>query len=118
MYKHFEYELGNTRFDVEAYYRRPALEQHGPAQERKNAVKLSRIERLVSFRDSDIVLDFGCGIGQATRIFADAGHEVVGVDLSTPAILHARENVPHGTFETISQEGTLPFPDQNFSSPG
>ena len=62
------------------------------------------------------ILDFGCGIGQATRIFADAGHEVVGVDISTPAILHARENVPHGTFETISQEGTLPFPDQNFDA--
>lgn len=62
------------------------------------------------------VLDFGCGIGQASRIFAEAGHEVVGVDISTPAVLHARENAPNATFETVAHEGALPFPDQVFDA--
>jgi SAM-dependent methyltransferase len=36
------------------------------------------------------VLDSGCGTGEHSLLFADRGHEVVGVDLSEPAIERAR----------------------------
>ncbi|MEU6355441.1 class I SAM-dependent methyltransferase [Streptomyces sp. NPDC047072] len=45
------------------------------------------------------VLDLGCGTGLPTALqLAEAGCEVVGVDLSDRMVTVARENVPTGTF--------------------
>lgn len=45
------------------------------------------------------VLDLGCGTGLPTSLrLAQAGFEVVGVDLSDRMVTVARENVPTGTF--------------------
>ncbi|WP_055481447.1 class I SAM-dependent methyltransferase [Sphaerimonospora sp. CA-214678] len=45
------------------------------------------------------VLDVGCGTGSPTaRQFADAGCEVVGIDISPVMLDLARQNVPVGTF--------------------
>lgn len=45
------------------------------------------------------VLDVGCGTGLPTaRQLADAGHEVVGIDISPGMLELARRNVPHATF--------------------
>ncbi|WP_053700107.1 class I SAM-dependent DNA methyltransferase [Streptomyces sp. NRRL F-5755] len=48
------------------------------------------------------VLDLGCGTGLPTaRQLADAGHAVVGVDLSPSMVALARENVPAGEFHRL-----------------
>ncbi|WP_244258210.1 class I SAM-dependent methyltransferase [Streptomyces sp. Tu 2975] len=48
------------------------------------------------------VLDLGCGTGVPTaQRLADAGLEVVGVDLSKEMVGLARANVPHGTFHRL-----------------
>ncbi|NUS44566.1 MAG: class I SAM-dependent methyltransferase [Mycobacteriaceae bacterium] len=41
---------------------------------------------------SGSVLDVGCGAGEHTILLADAGHDVVGVDLSPSAIAYAQAN--------------------------
>jgi len=110
MYKHFEYELGNAPLDIEAYYRRPALEQHGPAQERKSALKLRRIERLVLFRDSDTVLDCGCGSGALLGLLAGRISKGVGVDVSEAAIARA-PRLKNLTFMQIGRDGSTDFAD-------
>ncbi|MGN9791485.1 class I SAM-dependent methyltransferase [Streptomyces sp. OZ13] len=48
------------------------------------------------------VLDVGCGTGVPTaRRLADAGFEVVGVDLSKEMVRLARANVPEGEFHRL-----------------
>ncbi|GGW87400.1 methyltransferase [Streptomyces malachitofuscus] len=41
-------------------------------------------------RDTDSVLDIGCGNGRLTRLAARTAHRAVGVDLSTPMLERAR----------------------------
>jgi 2-polyprenyl-6-hydroxyphenyl methylase/3-demethylubiquinone-9 3-methyltransferase len=60
------------------------------------------------------ILDFGCGRGAATRLLTQAGHHVVGVDISEPVIELARASVPTATFAVIDSEKHLPFPDASF----
>src|SRR5262245_50604045 len=60
------------------------------------------------------LLDFGCGRGGASKRFAEAGHQVVGVDISAPAIALARAKVPTATFEVIDAENRVPLPDGAF----
>lgn len=39
------------------------------------------------------VLDAGCGVGVTTRVLAERGHEVVGIDASASAVARAREDL-------------------------
>lgn len=60
------------------------------------------------------ILDYGCGRGDAVRAFAEAGHEVVGVDIAEGAVEFARQNVPGADFHVVTPEARLPFPDGSF----
>jgi SAM-dependent methyltransferase len=44
------------------------------------------------------VVDLGCGSGITSRLFRDAGYEVLGIDLSAPLIEIARQRVPDAEF--------------------
>jgi SAM-dependent methyltransferase len=45
------------------------------------------------------IVDLGCGAGlPSTKLFADAGYEVKGVDISAEQIRRARRNVPSADF--------------------
>jgi SAM-dependent methyltransferase len=57
-----------------------------------------------------LVVELGCGGGTSSRILADAGHEVLGVDLSPEMIRIARRRVPEATFRVGSAFAT-PIPD-------
>ncbi|MET7638248.1 class I SAM-dependent methyltransferase [Streptomyces sp. NPDC005438] len=55
-----------------------------------------------SLPTGSLVLDLGCGTGQPTaRQLVDAGHRVVGVDLSSEMIRLARANVPEAQFHQV-----------------
>lgn len=47
------------------------------------------------------ILDLGCGTGLLTRILAEKGHRVVGIDNSAEMIGKARALYPHISFETF-----------------
>jgi len=48
------------------------------------------------------ILDIGCGTGRPVcEAFANAGHEVLGIDLSAVMIETAAKNVPNATFEKV-----------------
>jgi SAM-dependent methyltransferase len=54
------------------------------------------------------ILELGCGGGRDTRVLVDAGHRVVGIDLSASAIKAAASLVPSGEFHC--QDLRAPFP--------
>ena len=54
-------------------------------------------------------LDAACGTGRISRLLADRGHRVVGVDSSPDMLVGARARVPEGTFE-LGELTALPTP--------
>lgn len=59
------------------------------------------------------VLDCGCGAGRFTRLAADAGAVVAGIDAAEGLIAIAAQRTPHGDFRVAELEG-LPWPDDSF----
>jgi 2-polyprenyl-3-methyl-5-hydroxy-6-metoxy-1,4-benzoquinol methylase len=57
------------------------------------------------------VLDLGCGSGRASRLLADAGKKVVGIDISSLALRKATTTPALGAIEYVmgSCEATLPL---------
>ncbi|MFE2992812.1 class I SAM-dependent DNA methyltransferase [Streptomyces sp. NPDC059262] len=59
------------------------------------------------------ILEVGCGTGVPTsRQLADAGHSVVGVDLSAGMLELARKNVPEAEFHQLDLASLRPEPGQ------
>jgi SAM-dependent methyltransferase len=56
-----------------------------------------------------LVIDLGCGSGILSREVADAGYDVLGIDISPAMIDLARRRVPYGDFRVGSVlTGDLP----------
>ena len=68
---------------------------------RRSTPGLLRALRDNGIRDGKIV-DLGCGSGIWARALADAGYEVVGVDISPAMIELARRSVPEAQFHVAS----------------
>jgi SAM-dependent methyltransferase len=49
-----------------------------------------------------LVVDLGCGSGIVSRAVAEAGYDVLGVDISPAMIARAKAHVPGGTFRVAS----------------
>ena len=47
------------------------------------------------------MLDAGCGPGFQTRVFAEKGFHVTGIDFSKEIIAHAKKEVPQGSFAVM-----------------
>jgi SAM-dependent methyltransferase len=70
------------------------------------------LERIVVDRDTRI-LDVGCGAGRFSRIAADRGATISGLDATATFVEIARERVPDGDFRVGEMED-LPWPDNSF----
>jgi SAM-dependent methyltransferase len=75
---------------------------------------LRRRFALAHVRARDRVLDLGCGAGELTGALADAGAEVVGVEVAEAALRRARGAHPGLRFELAPVDGPLPLPDTAF----
>jgi SAM-dependent methyltransferase len=62
----------------------------------------------------DRALDLGCGIGTFTAMLAQAGADVVGVDVAEAALRRARAAHPELDFHLTPLDGPLPFDDRAF----
>jgi len=65
------------------------------------------------------VIDIGCGEGHNTRLLADRGARVVGIDIAERFIQHAREterDEPRGIAYHIASAVELPFADASFDA--
>ncbi|RMZ86825.1 hypothetical protein DV736_g5950, partial [Chaetothyriales sp. CBS 134916] len=63
------------------------------------------------------VLDIGCGTGRpVVAVLADAGHTVLGIDVSGAMIAAAKQNVPNATFEKVDIKDFSPPSRQKFDA--
>jgi 2-polyprenyl-6-hydroxyphenyl methylase/3-demethylubiquinone-9 3-methyltransferase len=62
------------------------------------------------------VLDAGCGTGDFSAFMAELGFQIVGVDVSTAAVTHARKRHPVLTFHPAAIEAGLPFKAERFAA--
>jgi SAM-dependent methyltransferase len=46
-------------------------------------------------------VDFGCGTGRSTRFLGELGFDVVGLDISEPMLVRARERDPRGEYRLV-----------------
>lgn len=62
-------------------------------------------------------LDIGCGEGHNTRLLADLGARMTGIDLAPTFVRHAQEAeraAPRGISYSVGNAAALPFPDHSF----
>jgi len=74
--------------------------------------KERQILRLLDIKPGERLLDVGCGIGYLSSLARARGAEIVGIDMSHQALLHARDQV-EGDF-VVAGAGGLPFATGSF----
>ncbi len=63
------------------------------------------------------VVDIGCGAGTLSRLWAEEGHRVVGLDINQPLIELARDRAGEANLDIRFEIGTathVPFADRSF----
>jgi len=76
-----------------------------------------RVIFLAGLKPNSLILDAGCGEGYWGRAFANSGHQVVGIDLSSKVISRAAEKaVPGQSFLVGNLSEKLPFTHRSFDA--
>jgi SAM-dependent methyltransferase len=75
----------------------------------EQAVELSTV------RGQTRVLDIGCGAGGFSRLAAEAGATITGIDAAASLVAIARDRVPTGHFD-VGDSQFLPYPDDSFDA--
>lgn len=101
-------------YDVDAGYERWVATYDEPGNVLID-VEQPAMEELIDELPVGRVLDAACGTGRYTRLLADRGHRVTGVDLSPAMLSKARERVPQA--ELVEGSITdLPASDASFDA--
>ena len=98
------WEEQSQRYDEEV--------DHGLRDERAREAWRARLTEWLPAEPSDL-LDLGCGTGSLSRLALDAGHRVVGVDLTPGMVTQAREKCPEGRF-LVGDASLPPVGEQRF----
>jgi ubiquinone/menaquinone biosynthesis C-methylase UbiE len=75
---------------------------------------LRRRFALANLQAGDRALDLGCGVGDFTAAFVEAGAVAVGVDVAEAALRRARARHPELQFLLTPIDGPLPLDDSSF----
>lgn len=74
------------------------------------------LHKLLDLPPGASLLDIGCGTGQFSRRFAQAGYRVTGIDPDPERVAYARAHA-HGTEDYLVGDGTrLTFADKQFDA--
>lgn len=75
-------------------------------------LETAALRELLGLAQSDRILDLGCGWGRHLRLLAEAGHDVVGLDLSVALLRRARTGGPAGVAGSPPATGAPPTADR------
>ncbi len=98
-------------------YERPALRDAGEGLIRPGGLELTvRAVAISGLRPGALVLDIGCGTGEALRCLAETGKfRTVGIDLSNILLAEGRKRNPELILSRASG-AALPFPDASMDA--
>ncbi|MCK5282109.1 MAG: class I SAM-dependent methyltransferase [Nanoarchaeota archaeon] len=74
-----------------------------------------KVMKLMTVKKNDLILDVGCGTGRYTKILADMGESVAGIDFSRNMLKQAKKKVKNAEFKQADITKRLPFPDGSFN---
>lgn len=73
--------------------------------------QMKKIIRILNPKDTDSILDLGCGVGDYTKAFSEYTKNVIGVDLS---VSEAEKKYAGINFQAHDLNMPLPFPNDSF----
>lgn len=98
-----------------AHYEKGSLSQPTLDRFRTTKEKLLDLARRHGLRDQELrVADIGCGAGSQSRLWAEAGHHVFGIDVNGPLIELARQRCGPTRLPvefTVGTATSLPYAD-------
>lgn len=71
---------------------------------------------LKSLKNSNSLLDVGCGDGRLTKLLKSKTKNYVGIDIDSRAIFYAQKNFKNATFFIMSIESAKKFQDNQFDT--
>jgi SAM-dependent methyltransferase len=74
------------------------------------------MRELLALPESARILDVPCGWGRHTSLFAEAGHDAHGSDLSTALLARADRTASRGPCYTAADVRALPYADASFDA--
>ncbi|MGQ9723547.1 MAG: class I SAM-dependent methyltransferase, partial [Candidatus Jordarchaeum sp.] len=80
----------------------------------RQVIRKRELEIILEFLYSNqphLILDYGCGAGWLSRILSQKGFTVIGVDLNTMLVTHAKRITPTAEFAICDCEN-LPFKNE------
>lgn len=89
-----------------AAYDDVSLEQHSDVQQKKIAVKLSRIQDVVTFSEQDIVVDIGCSRGYLLSLLSSHITKGIGLDISKSVLAENKKQVSGSNIRFQAYDGT------------
>jgi SAM-dependent methyltransferase len=100
-----------TYFD-DAFY-----DLHEPLfREAASRREVAAMRELLALPESARILDVPCGWGRHTSLFAEAGHDAHGSDLSTVLLARADRTASRGPCYTAADVRALPYADASFDA--
>src|SRR5690348_7291578 len=101
---------------VQSYYDRywKDIRTAAPERDPMSSVRSELIMRALEGETGLKILDAGCGTGAVVGQLDQAGHHVIGLDVSTRAIEVARERYPGLDFWALPIESRYPVADDFF----
>jgi len=70
---------------------------------------------LIDWKEGDLFLDCGCGVGPLSKVLTDRGKNIVGIDIEPRAVKVASSQIKRASF-LVADATHLPFRDEIFSN--
>lgn len=103
---------GDFMVSISEHFETLAGSYDDSTQWRQDETLISQVFRVLPHNPSRI-LDVGAGTGLASGRYIQAGHTVVGIDLSPVALSHATNRL---SVAVLGSAMALPFPDEHFDA--
>ncbi len=81
--------------------------------EKEAKAVVTEMERCQFDTPNSLILDVGCSIGRYEKTLGGKEYHIIGLDVSSSALLEAHQNVPQADF-VAADVMQLPFPNQRF----
>lgn len=106
MKRYFEYDFNEQIKDKLLKYYNSQESRDNFLNDDKTVLKISRIEKYISFNQNDIICDVGCANGSLLKYLKGRYLKAVGLDISEKAIAYCCGNIELENVSFMTFDGT------------